>query len=137
QLFRVPQLLLAVEPLGEQTGLDDAGAVRTELHGTDHRGHVGGGDRVAYLVAVGGARLRQRGGEDLHAGVARTRDGIGRPPVLLRVRLVQFLHAGRLEAVVPAGGEDDVVAVLAEVLRPDRRIGAAGGPSALRAVGEL
>src|SRR5882672_977404 len=42
------ELLLAVLPLRER-GLHDAGAVRPELHGPDHRRHVRRRDRVTHL----------------------------------------------------------------------------------------
>src|SRR5881396_1272136 len=115
------ELLLAVEPL-EEHGVDDARAVRAELDGADDRRRVGRRDGVTNLVAVERARAADRVGEDLDTRIGRAGDGIRRPTDFLHVRLVQLSDPRRLDRMVPAGREDDVIAVLAEVLRPDRRV---------------
>src|SRR5437016_9025776 len=130
------QLLLAVDPLDEH-GVDDAGAVRAELHGTDDRRRVGRRDGVADSVAVERARLADRRGEDLHTRVGGPGDRIGGASDLLLVRLVQLLDARRLEGVMPPRAQHDVVAVPAEVLRPDRRVGGADEEQHLWAQAEL
>src|SRR2546422_1475696 len=128
------QLLLAVDPLDEH-GVDDAGAVRAELHGTDDRRRVGRRDGVADSVAVERARLADRRGEDLHTRVGGPGDRIGGASDLLLLRPVQLPYAPRPEGVMPPPAPHDRVAVPAPGLPPDRRGGGAGGEGALLAPG--
>src|SRR5882724_5213673 len=136
RVLRPHQLLLAVDPL-QQRLWHDAGAVGPELHRADHGVHAGGRDGITDLLPVGPARARDRRGQDLHAGVGGAHQGIGGPPELLLVRVVQLLHAGALHRVVPARREHHEVAVLAQVLRPDLGVGGADEERELRRVAEL
>src|SRR3989442_5352274 len=112
------QLLLAVDPLDEH-GVDDAGAVRAELHGTDDRRRVGRRDGVADSVAVERARLADRRGEDLHTRVGGPGDRIGGASHPLLVRLVLLLYAPRLVGGMTPPAPPDLVAVPAAALCPD------------------
>src|SRR4029453_12319263 len=122
KLFRPHQFLLPLQPLLEKD-FDLSSSIRPEAYGTNHGRHVRRGDGVADIVPIETTRPGYRVGEDLNARVGRTDNRVSRAIEALLMRVIHLGHFGVARGKVPPRREQKIIAVLAKVLRPDRRIG--------------
>src|SRR5262249_325043 len=122
KFFWPDQFLFPLQPLLKKD-FDLACAILPKANGAYYRGHIRSGDGVSDFLAVQATRTRYRIGENLHARVGRTNKRVGRAIESLLIGVVHVGHFGIARSKMPARRKEKIIAVLAKVLRPYRRIG--------------